>query len=307
MFSPVSAEASAIASLFVGVLWVCAGIFLVVIAILAVALLGARRKSGDSEPAREQHRPWLEITWTAVPILIVMGIFGFSLHAATRAHPTPTGDPDIIVVGHQWWWEIRYPKEGVVTANEIHIPTGSPLHVQLESADVVHSFWVPQVARKMDLIPGVANRLQVHVEREGTFEGACAEFCGTQHAWMRLLVVAHPPKAYDDWLDAQRKIASPPRSATARAGRAVYERETCGNCHALRHAEGAGRGPSIGPDLTHLASRRDLGAGVAANTAENLVRWMADPQRIKQGSHMPKFQLSPSDSARVAAYLSELR
>lgn len=310
MFDPASPQADAIAQLFVAVLIICAVIFIVVVAIVSYAIVRALRERARGElapDAEESENRWIEITWTAIPLMIVSGIFVFSIVTAGHSDPMPEGPPDVIVRGHQWWWEVVYPKRGFATANELHIPVGQKVHLQIESADVIHDFWVPELSRKVDMIPGKENHLVFEVEEPGQYEGACAEYCGTQHAWMRLEVFARPPDEHEAWLSAQALPAKEPQSSAARAGKDLYSRETCGSCHTLRGVSQRTSPVDIGPDLTHFASRRRIGGGVSKNDQRHLFEWLKNPQRIKEGCLMPDFQLSDDDAASLAAYLSDLQ
>jgi cytochrome c oxidase subunit 2 len=310
MFDPVSPQAGAISQLFVAVLIICAVIFLVVVSIVAYAIVRALRDRarGEQPPdGVESENRWLEIAWTAIPLAIVSGIFVFSVVTASHSDPDPDEPPDIIVRGHQWWWEILYPKQGFATANELHLPVGQKVHLQIESADVIHDFWVPELSRKIDMIPGKENHLVFQVDRPGTFEGACAEYCGTQHAWMRLQVFATPPEEHQAWLATQALPAAEPGTDPARTGLALYSNETCSSCHTLRGVSARTPQVDIGPDLTHLASRHRLGAGILQNDQDDLFAWLKDPQGIKQGCLMPNFQFSDEDAKALAAYLSGLQ
>lgn len=310
MFDPVSPQATAISHLFIAVLIICAVIFVVVVSIVTYAIVRALRERarGEQPPdGVEKENRWLEITWTAVPLAIVTGIFVFSVVTASHSDPGPEGAPDIIVRGHQWWWEVVYPKQGFATANELHLPVGQKVHLQVESADVIHDFWVPELSRKIDMIPGKENHLVFEVDRPGIYEGACAEYCGTQHAWMRIEVFARPPEEHEAWLESQAPPAAEPQNDAARAGLDLYTNETCSSCHTLRGVSSRTSPNAIGPDLTHLASRRRLGAGILNNDQESLFEWLKDPQRIKQGCLMPNFQFSDEDATSMAAYLSGLQ
>ena len=302
-FSPSSPFAASIARLFAITLVVCAVVGAVVVAAIAYSLTRFRAGPGEVEPPQVNGNRKLEIIWTAVPIAIVTGLFVMSIETMSRSDPPADRAPDLVVVGHQWWWEARYAS-GLVTANEIHVPTGKPLLVRLEAADVIHDFWVPQLARKMDAVPGHPNFFWMSADAPGEYGGACAEYCGTQHAWMRLLVVAQTPAAFDAWQAGQLAPAHAPASAGATRGERVFRNEACGNCHAI-----AGRGfeGRVAPDLTHLASRSTLGAGVSGDTPGDLTAWLHDPQSIKPGCHMPDFKLADAEVDDVATYLEELR
>ena len=214
------------------------------------------------------------------------------------------GEADIVVVGHQWWWEVRYPGSGAVTANEIHIPIGRRFRVRVESADVIHSFWVAQLGPKMDMIPGHPNFVWLEADRAGVYDGACAEFCGDQHAWMRFRVVAEPVPQYEAWLAHQAQPAPTSAGAVAEAGTRFFFAQACANCHAIK---GTSAIADAAPDLTHLASRTELAAGRIANNPQNLARWLRNPQAIKPGCQMPNFTLNDEQLTQLVAYMEGLK
>ena len=302
-FAPSSVFAASIANLFSTTLVVCGVIGLGVTAAIAYSLVRFRARPGGDEPRQVSGNRGIEIVWTLIPIAIVTWLFVMSVEAMARSDPPANREADLVVVGHQWWWEARYPS-GVVTANEIHIPAGKPLLVRLESVDVIHDFWVPQLARKMDAVPGHPNFFWISADAAGAYGGACAEYCGTQHAWMRLLVVADDAPVFDAWQTRQLAPAGVPSAGGAARGEGVFRDQACGNCHAI-----AGRGfeGRVAPDLTHVATRSTLGAGVAENTPAELRKWLSDPQTIKPGSHMPDFKLSKHNVDDLAAYLDALQ
>ena len=304
VFQPGSPLASGITHLFVVTLWVCAAIFALVTCLIVYIIIRFRRHPGASEPPQVSgYRP-LEVLWTLLPLLTLVWLFILTVQAMHVADPAPHGEPDVIITGHQWWWDVVYPGAGVVTANEIHIPVGRQLLLRLESADVIHDFWVPALTRKMDMVPGHPNHIWLAADQPGMYAGACAEFCGVQHAWMRVLVIAHVPAEFAAWLEQQRQPAPGAVTTAAQGGRHVFEQLTCVNCHTIA---GTGASPRLAPDLTHLASRRTLGAGVLENTPPNLVRWLHNPQAIKPGSHMPQVLLSEAQVQDLTAYLETLR
>jgi cytochrome c oxidase subunit 2 len=211
---------------------------------------------------------------------------------------------DVVVEAEQWWWRVSYPGTGVVTANEIHIPTGRPVTIDLPSGDVIHSFWVPQLAPKVDAVPGQRNRIVLDASRPGTYQGQCAEFCGLEHAHMRILVVAQSPADYRAWLEARRRPPPPPAAGSeAAAGQAVFLDQACSGCHRVAGTQATAR---VGPDLTDVGSRTTLGAGTAANDPATLARWVTDAPSLKPGVKMPPIQLTARETRVLVAYLDSL-
>jgi cytochrome c oxidase subunit II len=311
IFRPLSMPAQAVYEISLLTLAICAAIFLVVGGLLVYTIIRFRRRHGDErrEPPQVYGSNQIELAWTVVPILIV---FVLILATARTIYDVqgailPDDALNVTVIGHQWWWEISYPKLGVMTANELHVPVSEsdrrrPTRLRLESADVAHSFWVPQLAGKTDLIPNRRNSMWIEPIQPGTYVGNCAEYCGLQHARMLLRVIVHPPADFEKWVAAQQ---SPPvEDAQARAGREVFFGTSCVNCHAIKTTTANGK---FGPDLTHLMSRQTLGAGVVANTRENLRAWVRDPQHIKPGALMPNMQLTDDELNQVVAYLLSLK
>jgi cytochrome c oxidase subunit 2 len=311
IFKPQSTPAQAIYEISLLVLAICAAIFLVVAGLLAYSIIRFRRRPGDEvrEPPQVYGSNQIELAWTVVPILIVFVLIlatARAIYDVQGAIP-PAGAINVTVVGHQWWWEIRYPKLGIVTANELHVPVSEssnrkPTFLKLESADVAHSFWVPQLAGKTDVIPNRQNVMWIEPLQPGTYVGNCAEYCGLQHARMLLRVIAHPPEDFEKWVAAQREPAVD--NPQAQAGRNVFFSTSCISCHAIRETKANGK---FGPDLTHLMSRETLGSGVVANTEENLRSWVRDPQHIKPGALMPNMQLTDDELNQVVAYLLSLK
>jgi cytochrome c oxidase subunit 2 len=304
VFSPDSPQARAIVDLSVVAGAILGIIFVIVAGTIAYALIHFRRHEGDRDPRQLAGNKTLEIVWTAIPCVIVGVLFTLTARTMSRSDPPPAPEPDLIVTGHQWWWEVRYPKTGVVTANEIHIPVGKPLSVRLESSDVLHEFWVAELTRKMTTVPGHPNHIWLQADKPGVHLGLCSEFCGTEHAWMHFLVVAESEADFARWEQAQLQTAAAPGGAAAAKGRALFQRTSCVNCHAINGEITAAR---VGPDLTHFASRRQLGAGIADNTPENLRRWLTDPQQVKPGAKMPNFNFTDEQLTQLVAYIESLR
>lgn len=241
-----------------------------------------------------------------IPLVVLVSLFGVADVYLVRqtAAPNPAQTRMTIrVIGHQWWWEVRYPGTDAVTANEIHIPVNTRVNVVATTADVIHSFWVPQLARKIDEVPGRNNRVLLYASRPGRYRGQCAEFCGFQHANMSLFVIAQPRSAFTAWLSNMSSLAPTPASTMAKAGEKVFMANQCASCHEIRGTRARGL---VGPDLTHVASRRTLAGAEIRNTPAKLRAWIASPQAIKPGSRMPDLGLSARQYDEIAAYLEGL-
>ncbi|QDU87893.1 Cytochrome c oxidase subunit 2 precursor [Pirellulimonas nuda] len=309
VFQPESPQAQAIFDLFVTVLQISTAIFTIVAVLIVVAVWRGRRRSALPKQAFGDHRT--EMVWIAGPLVVLVWITAISANLVLTINAVPkvhleqaeAGAADITVTGHQWWWEIAYSDSGLVSANEIYLPTGKRLRVKLQSADVIHCFWVPQLARKMDAIPGRENYIWLEANRPGVYQGRCAEYCGTQHAWMNFKVYALSPSDYARWQAKAGRAPADPAEADALAGERLFFSLTCANCHTVR---GTRADATIGPDLTDIASRKELGGGVLENSRENLTRWLKDPQSVKPGSKMPNFQLNDEHVRQLVAYLESL-
>ncbi|HET7106447.1 MAG TPA: cytochrome c oxidase subunit II [Candidatus Acidoferrum sp.] len=311
IFDPQSTPADSIFHLSLFVLIICGLIFVVVVTLLVFAIVKFRARAGDSEhePPQVYGSTQIELAWTVIPILIVVVLVLATtrvIHAVQDAHK-PANAVEVIAIGHQFWWEFQYPALGVVTANELHIPVSDPANptptfLKLLSADTDHSFWVPQLAGKTDLIPNRVNEMWLDPHRTGIFLGQCAQYCGTQHAKMLLQVSVDSPEEFKTWVNAQRLPAKQDESVIA--GRKVFETTACINCHAVAGTAATGR---FGPDLTHMMSRKTIAAGAAENTPENLGMWIQDPDMIKPGSLMPAMKLSDADLDALVRYLETLK
>src|ERR1700751_1996601 len=311
IFAPASTPAKSIADLSVFVLVITGIIFVVVFALLIYSVIKFRGRATDAgrEPAQVYGSTQIELAWTIIPILIVVVLFLATarvIHAVQDA-PEPAGAVQVTAIGHQYWWEFRYPKLGIVTANELHIPVSDPSHptptfLQLLSADTDPSFWVPELGGKTDLIPNHPNRMWMDPQRTGVFFGQCAQYCGTQHAKMLLRVSVDGPQDFAAWVRAQQRLAV--GDAGPNVGRGVFETNACMNCHSVAGTPADGR---FGPDMPNLISRATIAAGAAENPHKNLRLWIQDPSAIKPGSLMPAMKLSDADLDAVVSYMETLR
>ena len=310
IFDPISTPAQAIFDLSWLVLWICAGIFVVVAGLLVYTIIRFRhRRADDDEPPQVYGSTQIELAWTVIPLLTVVVLFlvtARTITAVQNAVPSPDA-VHVTVVGHQWWWEIRYPALGIVTANELHVPVSNPeqprpTFLKLQAVDVVHSFWVPRLAGKTDLIPNRDNHMWIEPRAPGIYLGQCAEYCGTQHANMLLRVIVHAREDFERWVAAQQQ--PPVNNPSVQVGRDLFQATACVNCHTVHGTPANG---TFGPDLSHLMSRATLGAGVVDNTPHNLRAWMRNPQHLKPGNLMPDMQLTPQELEHIVAYLVTLQ
>jgi cytochrome c oxidase subunit 2 len=310
IFKPQGPPAETVYHLSLLVLAVCAAIFLVVAGVLVFTIMRFRGKTDDGrEPVQVYGSNRIEVAWTVIPILIVFVLTMATARVvvAIQNKHAPAGALQVTVIGHQWWWEIRYQELGIVTANELHVPVSGVAKpaltfLKLESADVAHSFWVPQLSGKTDLIPNRTNSMWIDPRQEGTFLGNCAEYCGTQHANMLLRVIVQSPEEFERWVAAQKLNAS--YDSRNEAARSAFLSLSCVNCHTVSGTSASG---TFGPDLSHLMSRDTLGSGVIPNNPENLHAWVKDPQAIKPGNLMPNMQLDSRELDEVVTYLSSLK
>ncbi len=311
MMVPSATPAHQIFSLTLFVLLITGSIFVVVAGLLTVAIFRFRSRNSGTivEPPQIYGSTQVELAWTVVPILIVAVLFLTTARIifAIQDAPKPKNALDVTVVGHQFWWEFRYPSLGIVTANELHVPVSpmdrpQPTFLKLLSADVIHSFWVPQLAGKTDLIPNHANTMWIDPHTPGLYLGQCAQFCGSQHAMMLLRVYVDTPSEYAAWVKNQQKIGV--QDPAVAAGRRVFETEACMNCHRVAGTAATG---AFGPDLTHLMSRSTIASGATTNTPEHLREWIKDPSHYKDGALMPSMQLNDEQLNQVTAYLETLK
>jgi cytochrome c oxidase subunit 2 len=311
IFAPASTAAAAIFDLSTLVVAVTAVIFLCVCALLVYAVVAFRKRPDDdgTEPAQVYGSNQVEIAWTVIPVLIVLALFLASARVITGVQNAdrPASTVEVIAVGHQFWWEYRYPGLGVVTANELHVPISDPAaprptFITLLSADTDHSFWIPRLGGKTDLIPNRVNRTWIDPYEAGLYLGQCAQYCGTQHAKMLLRVYVDSNEVFDSWIRQQREPARQQPEVTE--GQQVFLRTACINCHAVSGTVAMGQ---FGPDLSHLMSRETIASGIAPNTVENLRDWIRNPESLKPGSRMPAMKLTDRELDLVTSYLATLR
>lgn len=287
--------------------WLGTGVFVAVLAMTAYALIRRRDRERD-EASDQQFGQTLTVAAGIIIPIVILGVVLFASVGASDATSAPLDEPalTIEVIGYQFWWEVRYLDYGFSTANEIHIPVGQPVNIHLRSHDVIHSFWVPQIQAKRDMIPGEVNILRLQANEAGEFRGLCAEFCGLQHALMQFILVASPPDEFAAWVANQQQPAREPTTPAQEQGRLVYLQSSCVYCHAIRGVNDPPPTGVISPDLTHLASRRTLAAGAIANNTGNLGGWIVDPQGIKPGNNMPATNLTSEELRALLAYLESL-
>ena len=284
-------------------------VLLLVLVVLAGAFFhrGAR---AESHSDTDDHRPtrWILAGGVVLPVVVLVPLTVLTLHTLGGLTPPGSADaPEVVITGRQWWWDVQYSGEGehqsLRTANELHIPVGRPVRIRLRSDDVIHSFWVPSLQGKLDLVPGKVNTTWIQADTAGVYRGICAEYCGLQHTRMQFRVVARPEAEFAEWRRQQSGPAASPADSTSRAGQAVFLRSGCPLCHAIGGSPARG---TTGPDLTHLASRLTLAAGTLPNSKGHLAGWIANPQAIKPGNLMPRIPLRPDELQALVAYLSSL-
>jgi cytochrome c oxidase subunit II len=314
MIHPAGPAAAEIARIWWVMLFAFTGVFVLVIGLMLYAILrrsaaspvshgsaGASPSQAGASPARAAR--FIVTGGVVLPIVVLTPLFIFSLLASARLR-MPDDALTIRVVGHMWWWEVRYPDSGIVTANEIHIPAGKPVRLELASADVIHSFWVPRLHGKRDMIPGIENVFWIQADKPGVYRGQCGEYCGTQHANMAFEVIALSPEEYEEWVKSHNAPREAPESEVIDRGREVFLTSGCKQCHAIAGTAAVG---NAGPDLTYLGSRRMIGGALLPNTRGNLAGWVADPQAIKPGIKMPRTYLEADDLQALVSYLESLK
>jgi cytochrome c oxidase subunit II len=304
-------EAKTLENLF----WIFTGILGAVwIATMIAVLFSLRRRRAAGEdplvthPRTDRRMGIVVSSAVGLTLVIVLSLTALSYGGQRELFSHKDGAVSMTVVGHQWWWEVQYedqqPSRTFTTANEIHVPVGEPILIKLEASDVIHSFWVPSLAGKLDLIPGRQNQIQIQADRPGIYRGQCAEFCGAQHAHMSMLVVAESREEFEHWRDRQIAAAQPPSDPESRRGHDIFLTKPCLMCHQIRGTSAGGR---VAPDLTHVGSRRMIASGTLETTRGNLAAWIIDPQGIKPGVHMPVIKLEPDEVQPLAVYLEGLK
>ncbi|MEX2571799.1 MAG: cytochrome c oxidase subunit II [Gemmatimonadota bacterium] len=307
---PRSPASSSIAQLWWVMLAIASAVSLTVVILLLVAIGRARRRERGEDVREIAGRPLVLTGGVVIPTIVLLSllVYNFRLGASLQsAEADEIGGLTIEVVGHQFWWEVRYPGHGITTANEITIPAGEPVRFLVSSPDVIHSFWVPQLHGKIDMIPGRLHTLMAEADQPGVFRGQCAEYCGMAHALMAFWVEALQPAEFAAWVEARTAPPLEPEDAQVERGRQVFFEAECGDCHATRGAAAPAGSGSAAPDLADLATRRTIGAGTLPNTPEALARWIEDPQAVKPGARMPPTALEDAEMQALLAYLGSLR
>ncbi len=309
---PTGAPGTYIQEIYELIFIMAAIVFVGVEGAIVVAILKFRRRRGDQTiPAQTHGNTKLEIAWTVIPAVILLIIAVPTIQRIFDLDRVPAASAAgevlrVEVIAHQWWWEFRYPDlgAGAVTANELHLPVGRTALLELRSADVIHSFWIPKLGGKMDVVPTRVNHMWFTPDKVGEYYGQCVEFCGMQHANMRNRLIVETPAEFERWITQQRANATAPTGAQATRGAALFQTGACASCHTIRGTNARG---TLGPDLTHVGARNTIAAGVLNNNLENLTHWISDPQDVKPGSKMPDLGLSASDAGVLAVYLQSLK
>jgi len=305
VFAPRSDFATELDGLFWNVFWWAVAVFLIVETLLIVAIARYRARPGVGAPKPVHGHTALEIGWTLAPALILVFIAVPTMRTifSTAGH-APEGALRVEVIGHQWWWEYRYPTLGVSTSNELHLPVGTPVQVDMTSADVIHSFWVPALGGKRDLLQGRTTRIAFRADSSGEYWGQCAEFCGASHANMRLRAIVESDSGFQRWVDRQRGApVTPAKGSPEEKGQQIYRRSACIGCHTITGVSSA----KVGPDLSHVGSRGTIAGALFPNNAESLRRWILNAPGLKPGALMPPQQFSAEDLDALVAYLQSLK
>jgi cytochrome c oxidase subunit 2 len=292
-----------VARLFWIMFAMAAAVYVAVAGLIIVATLRGRRTE-TGKPSRVKDEAFVWVGGLVVPVAILAVLAVLTVSTTNQVRRPVAGALSVEVVGKRWWWAVTYPGTGVTTANEIHVPVGRQVRIGLDSDNVIHSFWVPQVAGKLDTVPGQHNELRLTVTKAGTYRGECAEFCGLQHANMNLVFVAQSEADFERWLVRRRSAGTGASSDLTERGLVAFERAPCAGCHTIRGTSAAG---DLGPDLTDFGSRQTIGSGAVPNDTRHLTQWIVDSQTIKPGNLMPPIELDPGEVAAIVAYLESLK
>ena len=303
ILTPKGSEADRIAGAWWLMFGLAAFVYVVVAGLIVYATVRGRRR--HAQPSRMREDAFIWIGGVAAPVVILFVLAVVTVHT-TEALRRPSRDALAVeVAGENWWWAVRYPGTSIVTANELHLPVDRPVDIRLTSDNVIHSFWVPELAGKQDAVPGQPNHLRFTPEATGTYVGRCAEYCGLQHAHMAIRVIVEPAAEFGRWQARQEAIRTEPVSDAAAAGAAIFQRQACAGCHTVRGTAATGK---VGPDLTDFGERETIGAGLLVNNERNLADWIRDAPSLKAGTTMPSFhELTDRDVQAIVAYLESLR
>lgn len=306
MLRPSSEQAVRISKLFRYFNIAAIGMLLFITALTIYICFRFSKKSNQQIPKQTKGNNKLEALMIIIPALLLAFFFYQTVSVMHAVDPEPDHYPqaDVIITGHQFWWEINYPSAKFTTANELHLPVGKKILLELRSADVIHDWWVPALGNKMDLVPGRVNHLWVTIQKPETLAGLCSEFCGAQHAWMRMDVIASNTTDYQQWLNENARVAKSPADSLSLRGAGVFQVNSCAGCHNINGTEAMGR---TGPDLTHLFSRKKMLGGLLPVSEGDVYQWLKNPQRIKPGSKMPNFIFSQDTIKALAHYLAQLK
>jgi cytochrome c oxidase subunit 2 len=302
MLDPKGSEAKTLAGMWWVTFTIACAVYGIVAGLIVWAILRGRRTE-EGKQSRLNEGTFIVMGGVVVPLVILMVLAGMTVHSTSELRKPEQGALRVNVVGKRWWWAVRYPDQKIDTANEIHVPVGRPIEIGVDSDNVIHSFWVPQLGGKLDMIPGQHNVLRFTVKEAGTYRGECAEFCGIEHARMNFVVIAQTPAAFGRWLAQHQRTPSAPDTDLATRGELVFQRNACAGCHTVRGTQAVGK---VGPDLTDFGSRQSIGALTLPNTEGNLAGWIANSQTIKPGNLMPPISLSPEELRALTAYLESL-
>src|SRR5512133_939481 len=315
ILTPASDNAARVTDLSIAIFWIAAVVFVVVEGLLIYTIIRYKGRPGRGIPKQIAGNTPLEVGWTAFPSVVLAIVFVLTLRTLSSivynppnplqpANNNPANAVHIRVIGHQWWWEFQYPDYKITTANEMHVPVGATIFLDIESNDVIHSFWIPALGPKIDGIPGQVNKTWFTTTKAGTYQGQCSEYCGAEHAMMHELVVAEPLDQFNAWVKEQQQPIPDNLTSDAQQGERTFMAMPCGTCHTIDGTSAQGK---VGPNLTHLASRSVLAGATYENNTSNLTQWLTNPQDLKPGNHMPNLLTPPSAVNELVAFLQSLK